>query len=39
MIAIGESWKRLERSIDTQGYNHNVFGEFLSLRVGVYAFG
>jgi Beta-xylosidase len=37
--ADGESWKRLERSIDTQGYNHNVFGEFLSLRVGVYAFG
>ncbi|MDR0811350.1 MAG: family 43 glycosylhydrolase [Paludibacter sp.] len=34
-----KNWKRLERSIDMQGYNHNVFGEFLSLRAGVYAFG
>ena len=37
--ADGRNWKRVERSLDATGYNHNVFGEFLSLRAGVYAFG
>ncbi|MBN1414420.1 MAG: family 43 glycosylhydrolase [Bacteroidales bacterium] len=37
--ADGETWVKLERSIETSGFNHNVFGEFLSLRVGIYAFG
>lgn len=35
----GKTWNRVERSLDAAGYNHNVFGEFLSLRAGVYAFG
>ncbi|MBN2166228.1 MAG: family 43 glycosylhydrolase [Marinilabiliaceae bacterium] len=35
----GEKWVKLERSIETSGFNHNVFGEFLSLRAGVFAFG
>ena len=35
----GRDWIRVERSIDASGYNHNVFGEFLSLRIGLYAFG
>jgi beta-xylosidase len=35
----GENWERVERSLDATGYNHNVFGEFLSLRAGVFAFG
>ena len=37
--ADGEKWSRVERSIDATGYNHNVFAEFLSLRIGLYAFG
>ncbi|MCW0481881.1 family 43 glycosylhydrolase [Gaoshiqia sediminis] len=37
--ANGTDWNRVERSIDATGFNHNVFGEFLSLRAGVYAFG
>jgi xylan 1,4-beta-xylosidase len=35
----GKDWSRVERSLDATGYNHNVFGEFLSLRAGLYAFG
>jgi xylan 1,4-beta-xylosidase len=35
----GEKWTRVERSLDATGYNHNVFGEFLSLRAGLFAFG
>ena len=35
----GEKWTRVERSLDATGYNHNVFGEFLSLRAGIFAFG
>ena len=34
----GENWNRVERSLDMTGFNHNVFGEFLSLRVGIFAF-
>ena len=34
-----KEWTRLERSLDITGYNHNVFGQFLSLRAGLYAFG
>ncbi|WNH11215.1 family 43 glycosylhydrolase [Thalassobellus suaedae] len=37
--ADGENWSRLERSIEASGFNHNVFGEFLSLRAGIFAFG
>ena len=37
--ADGKEWTKAERSIETSGLNHNVFGEFLSLRAGIYAFG
>jgi beta-xylosidase len=37
--ADGKEWTRAERSLDATGYNHNVFGEFLSLRAGLFAFG
>jgi len=35
----GKEWERLERSIDATGFNHNVFGGFMSLRAGLFAFG
>ena len=35
----GKEWKRVERSIDATGFNHNVFGGFMSLRAGLFAFG
>jgi len=35
----GKVWNRLERSIDATGFNHNVFGGFMSLRAGLFAFG
>lgn len=37
--ADGNNWIRVERSIESSGFNHNVFGEFLSLRAGLFAFG
>jgi beta-xylosidase len=37
--ANGKDWNRVERSIESSGFNHNVFGEFLSLRAGLFAFG
>tara|TARA_R110002050_G_scaffold273113_1_gene417068 strand:- start:65173 stop:66714 length:1542 start_codon:yes stop_codon:yes gene_type:complete len=37
--ANGKDWKRLERTIEASGFNHNVFGEFLSLRAGLFVFG
>ncbi len=37
--AEGTEWQKLDRSLDAAGYNHNVFGEFLSLRTGIFAFG
>jgi len=35
----GKDWNRVERSIDATGFNHNVFGGFMSLRAGLFAFG
>lgn len=35
----GKNWNRLERTIDATGFNHNVFGGFMSLRAGLFAFG
>ena len=29
----------MERTIDATGFNHNVFGVFMSLRAGLYVFG
>lgn len=37
--ADGKKWSKMDRSLDATGYNHNVFGEFLSLRPGLFAFG
>ncbi|WP_321285890.1 family 43 glycosylhydrolase [uncultured Sunxiuqinia sp.] len=37
--ADGQQWNRVERTLEVSGFNHNVFGEFLSLRAGLYAFG
>lgn len=35
----GKEWTRVERSIDATGFNHNVFGGFMSLRAGLFVFG
>ena len=35
----GKDWERVERTIDATGFNHNVFGGFMSLRAGIFAFG
>ena len=35
----GKTWHKLERTIDATGFNHNVFGGFMSLRAGLFAFG
>ena len=37
--ADGNNWKKLERSIDASGFNHNVFGGFMSLRAGIFVYG
>jgi len=29
----------VERTLYVAGFNHNVFGGFMSLRAGIYAFG
>ncbi len=35
----GKDWTRVERTIYASGFNHNIFGRFLSLRAGLFAFG
>jgi len=35
----GKNWVRVERTLYVAGFNHNVFGGFMSLRAGIYAFG
>jgi len=35
----GKNWIRNEMRMEVSGLHHNVFGGFLSLRVGVYAAG
>ena len=35
----GKNWTRVERTIDATGFNHNIFGGFMSLRAGIFAFG
>jgi len=35
----GKDWVRVERTLYVAGFNHNVFGGFMSLRAGIYAFG
>ncbi len=35
----GVDWKQFPQSSEVSGLNHNTFGKFLSLRVGIYATG
>lgn len=35
----GTQWNRHPSSIEASGYNHNTFGEFIGLRLGIYAAG
>lgn len=35
----GVNWTKSDRSMDSSGYHHNTFGDFLSLRTGVFAAG
>lgn len=37
--ANGKAWTRVERTIDASGFNHNVFGGFMSLRAGLFVYG
>jgi xylan 1,4-beta-xylosidase len=37
--ADGKAWKKADKSLRVDGYHHNTFGEFLSLRSGLFAFG
>jgi len=35
----GQNWTKADKSCETSGYHHNMAGEFLSLRPGIYAAG
>ena len=35
----GKSWKLVDLRMEVSGYNHNTFGGFLALRVGLYSSG
>lgn len=35
----GESWQKLERSDDISGFQHNIFGGFVSVRPGIFVIG
>ena len=35
----GKSWKKYHRSNDITSMNHNAYGGFLSLRLGLFAIG
>ncbi len=35
----GLNWLKIENSVEVTGYNHNVLGGFLSLRLGLCAVG
>ncbi|EQB11023.1 family 43 glycosylhydrolase [Novosphingobium lindaniclasticum] len=35
----GRTWKRFDRGMEVSGYHHNVRGDFLMLRPGLYAAG
>jgi xylan 1,4-beta-xylosidase len=35
----GKSWKLVDLRMEVSGYNHNTFGGFLALRVGLYSAG
>jgi xylan 1,4-beta-xylosidase len=35
----GQSWKLIDLRMEVSGYNHNTFGGFLALKVGLYSAG
>ena len=35
----GKSWKLVDLRMEVSGYNHNTFGGFLALRIGLYSTG
>lgn len=35
----GESWKKVETSLEVSGFHHNAFSEFMSLRIGLCSIG
>jgi xylan 1,4-beta-xylosidase len=35
----GLTWRRHDTRMEVSGLNHNVFGDFLSLRIGLFASG
>jgi xylan 1,4-beta-xylosidase len=35
----GKSWKLVDLRMEVSGYNHNTFGGFLALRIGLYSAG
>lgn len=35
----GQTWNKIENSVEVSGYNHNVLSGFLSLRIGLCAMG
>jgi beta-xylosidase len=35
----GKKWQKTENSIEVSGFNHNTFGGFLALRIGLCAIG
>lgn len=35
----GRTWTRLDTRMEVSGLHHNVFGGFLSLKIGIYSAG
>ena len=35
----GKSWRLVDLRMEVSGLNHNVFGGFLSLKLGIYSAG
>jgi len=35
----GIGWTRFPSTMEVSGFNHNTFGEFIGLRLGIYAAG
>ena len=35
----GQKWNKIENSLETSGFNHNTFGGFMSLKIGLCSIG
>ena len=35
----GNTWIKIENSLEISGFNHNAFGGFLAVRIGLCSFG